>query len=135
MMDPKPKVALTFLTRDGPVPPRFGGADLAFETFMLAGGIAVMLGLVAARMMRVLGLVLLLLTVIAAGVVRIVLFLPHPSLLECLMLLALVQAGYLLGVLAFGEPEVADTEHPAPSAPPNHAITKRAIAADDTATR
>lgn len=71
-----------------------------------------MLGVVVARLMRVLGVALLLVAVIMAGIVRIVLTLPHPSLLESLILLVLVQAGYLLGVLVFGGPEMQDNPTP-----------------------
>lgn len=85
---------------------------MAVETFLIAGGVAAMLGVVVARLMRVLGLALLLVAVTVAGILRIVLSLPHPSLMETLILLVLVQAGYLLGVLVFGGPEAQTTPTP-----------------------
>lgn len=85
---------------------------MAIETFLLAGGVAALLGVLAARMMRVLGLALLLVVIVVAGIGRVWLALPHPSLVESLVLLVLIQAGYLLGVLTLGAP---DAEMPAES--------------------
>ena len=66
---------------------------------VLACGVAVCLGVVAARLMRVAGLAVVLATVILIAVAGWLAGLAYPTWGEAVLVLVLAQAGYLLGVL------------------------------------
>lgn len=66
---------------------------------LLACGLSVCLGVVAARLMRVTGLVLVLAALILGAGAGYLAGLAHPTWGEAALVLVLAQAGYLLGAL------------------------------------
>mgnify|MGYP006969289681 CR=1 FL=1 len=74
------------------------------SAFLLACLLAIAIGAVTARLMRVAGLVLVLAVLVMGGIAGVMTDLRHPTLLETLVLMALVQAGYLAGTLMWPAP-------------------------------
>lgn len=82
-------------------PGQFGTRETgqAMTGFLLAGAVAVCLGVVAARLMRVAGLVLVLAVLVVGAVAAHLGGFALPSVLEAIVILGLVQAGYLMGAV------------------------------------
>lgn len=91
------------------------GCPVDFHAMVLAGLVALVLGALAARRLPVGGLVIVLVLVLAVAILRILLGFAHPTILETVVLVALVQAGYLGGAFA-------NLRHPARKAPSGIAL-------------
>ena len=72
---------------------------MTVQGLLVAALIALVLGAGAARRLPLLGLVVVLALVIAFALARYVAGLAYPSLLDTILLIAVVQAGYLVSAL------------------------------------